>query len=365
MRETREISGWQRGMRAVVSAAGLVAVLGLSGCKSDGGSTGSVALNGAGSTFVYPAMSRWTANFMKSRPGVHVNYQSIGSGGGIQQVKAGTVDFGASDNPLNDAQLAGMKPMIQIPESAGPVCVTYNIPNLTQPLRLSAEAISGIFLGTITSWQDPAVAKDNPGVTLPTTPIVVSHRSDGSGTTNAFTTYLSAVSAAWKAKVGQGNAVQWPVGLGGKGSEGVTEQVRQSAGSIGYVELTYANQNKLPVAAVQNQAGHYILPDTGSTTDAVTAFSDQLQKDPRTPIVNPPASAPTAYPIATLTFLLIPKDGPDKARRTALKEFVTYVLGEGQGVANQLHYAPLPDSMRQYDMQLVGQLTAGGQPIQF
>lgn len=235
--------------------AGLGLLLGVAGCKSDAPPSSNVSLNGAGSTFVYPVMSRWAASFTQSHPGTHVNYQSIGSGGGIQQVKAGTVDFGASDNPLDDAQMAGMKPLLQIPESAGPVCITYNLPGLPGPLKLSAQAISGIFLGTVTNWQDPLVSRDNPGVSLPTTQIVVAHRSDGSGTTNAFTTYLSAVSPEWKSKVGKGNAVQWPVGLGGKGSEGVTEQVKSSPGSVGYVELTYATQNKLPVASVQNQAG--------------------------------------------------------------------------------------------------------------
>ncbi len=349
--------------RAITAA--VILVVGISGCKSNsGGSDANVQLNGAGSTFVYPAMSRWTAEFTRIHPGMRINYQSIGSGGGIQQVKNGTVDFGASDNPLADQQLAGMKPMVQIPESAGPVCITYNLPNLQQPLRLSAEAISGIFLGTITRWQDPVIQRENPGVNLPTSNIVVSHRSDGSGTTNAFTTYLSAVSPEWQSKVGKGNAVQWPVGLGGKGSEGVTEQVRQSPGSLGYVELTYATQNRLPVAAIKNQAGQYILPNTGSTTDAVNAFSDQLSKDPRTPIVNPPASAPTAYPIATLTFLILPKDGPGMAKRAALKDFVTYIINDGQQIANGMQYAPLPDTMKQYDLQQIGQLTAGGQPIQ-
>ena len=341
----------------------LCTALALSGCKSGGGSGGTADLNGAGSTFVYPLMSRWTTTFSQSHPTVHINYQSIGSGGGIQQVKAGTVDFGASDAPLSDGQLAGMKPLIQIPESAGPVCITYNLPGLPHPLQLSADTMAGIFLGKIKTWQDPAVTADNPGITLPTSGIIVAHRSDGSGTTNAFTTYLSAVSPEWKSRVGLGNAVSWPVGLGGKGSEGVTEQIRQSPGSIGYVELTYAQQNHLPVVAVRNQAGKYVLPSKESATAAIAAASDVLAKDPRTPIVNPPASAPDAYPITTLTFLLLPKDGPDQARRTALKQFVAYVIADGQAVAGQLEYAPLPDPVKQYDLQQLDLLTAAGQPI--
>lgn len=339
------------------------AALTLAGCNSGGSSGANVHLNGAGSTFVYPLMSRWTSAFAASHSSTHLNYQSIGSGGGIQQVKAGTVDFGASDSPLSDQQLTGMRPIVQIPESAGPVCITYNLPGLSQPLQLSANALAGIYLGQIKSWQDPAVRADNPGINLPSTNIVVAHRSDGSGTTNAFTTYLSAVSPEWKSRVGLGSAVSWPVGLGGKGSEGVTEQIRQSPGSIGYVELTYAKQNHLPVAAVRNQAGKYVLPSKESTTAAIAAFSDTLAKDPRTPIVNPPATAAGAYPISTLTFLLLPKDGPDQVRRSALKQFVAYVIGDGQVVAGQLEYAPLPDAVKQYDQHQLDSLTAGGQPI--
>jgi phosphate transport system substrate-binding protein len=350
---------------------GTILVIGaplVTGCKSNsGGSNGgsqNVELNGAGSTFVYPVMSQWTAAFTNTHSNVHINYQSIGSGGGVQQVKSGTVDFGASDNPLTDDQLNGMKPMLQIPESAGPVCITYSLPTLNQPVHLSAQALAGIFLGKITSWQDPLLTRDNPGVQLPSIKIVVAHRTDGSGTTNAFTTYLAAVSPEWQEKVGKGNAVKWPVGIGGKGSEGVTEQVRQSPGAIGYVELTFAQQNKLPVAAIKNLAGKYVLPNTASTTAAISAFADQLAKDPRAPIVNPPASAPDAYPISTLTFLIIPKDGPDQARRSALKNFVQYVITDGQSAAGTLNYAPLPDGVKNYDRQTLQLMTAAGQPIQ-
>lgn len=342
---------------ATAVAAGLVA------CNSNSAPP-STALNGAGSTFVYPVMSRWTEAFHEVHPNVKVNYQSIGSGGGVQQVKSGTVDFGASDYALDDKALADMKPMLQIPESAGPVCITYNLPALKQPLQLSADAIAGIFLGKITRWQDPLLKQDNPGVSLPNTKIVVAHRSDGSGTTAAFTTYLSAVSPEWKSKVGQGGAISWPVGVGGKGSEGVTEQVRQAPGSIGYVELTYAQQNKLPVASVKNKAGKYIQPSTASTTAAIAGYADALSKDPRTPIVDPPASAPDAYPISTLTFLIIPKDGTDAAKRSALKNFVQYVVGDGQATADSLNYAPLPDSVKQYDQQTLGQMTVNGAPVQ-
>jgi phosphate transport system substrate-binding protein len=336
----------------------------LTACKSGSNpSEQSISLNGAGSTFVNPVMSHWTQDYDAKHPGTQINYQSIGSGGGVQQVKSGIVDFGASDNPLDDKALAGMKPMLQIPETAGPVCITYNLPGATQPVQLSAEAIVGIFLGKITSWQDPILKKDNPGVTLPNIKVVVAHRTDGSGTTAAFTTYLSAVSPEWATKVGKGGAVSWPVGLGGKGSEGVTEQVRQSPGGIGYVELIYAQQNKLPVANIRNQAGKYVTPSTASTTAAIAAYADQLTKDPRTPIVNAPANAPDAYPISTLTFLIIPKDGTDQAKRTALKSFIQYIITDGQATAGTLNYAPLPDGVKQYDQQTLSQMTINGQPI--
>jgi phosphate transport system substrate-binding protein len=332
-------------------------------CKS-GGAPSTVMISGAGSTFVYPVMTRWVENFQRSNPNARINYQSIGSGGGIQQVKAGTVDFGASDAALTDEQLAGMKPVVQIPGTAGPVCLTYSLPGLTQPLHLSPEALAGIFLGKIKTWQDPILERDNPGVHFPKQNVVVSHRSEGSGTTNIFTTYLAAVSDEWNKKVGKGTSVDWPVGLGGKGSEGVTGQIRQSPGAIGYVELTYAEQNRLPVAAIENQAGEYVLPTTASTTSAINAFKNDLVRDPRVPIVNPPASAPDAYPISGLTFLILPKDGPDMAKRKVLKQFVSYIIDQGQNDASRLNYAPLPDGLQQFNKQALSQLTAGGQPIQ-
>jgi phosphate transport system substrate-binding protein len=324
-----------------------------------------VSLNGAGSTFVYPVMGRWIQDFQQAHANVHINYQSIGSGGGIQQVKSGTIDFGASDAPLSDDDLAAMPaPVIQIPESAGPICVTYNLEGLAKPLQLSSEALAGIFLGKITNWQDPLLKKDNPGEKLPNTKITVVHRAESSGTTNAFATYLSAVSPDWAQQVGKGTAVKWPTGLGAKGSEGVTGQVKQFPGAISYVELTYASQNKLPVAAIKNQAGNYVLPSTAGTTAAIDAFKDQLAKDDRVPIANPPASATDAYPISTLTFLIIPKDGKDVPKRTALKQFLVYVVTDGQQAASGLNYAPLPDSVKQLNVKTLGQLTVNGGPIQ-
>jgi phosphate transport system substrate-binding protein len=206
--------------------------------SSNNPSAQSKTIIGAGSTFINPAMSHWVSDFQRSHPGVQINYQSIGSGGGIQQLKKGLVDFGASDAALDDTQLKEMPPVIQIPESAGPVCITYNLPDLKTPLKLSGATLAEIYLGKIKTWQDAAIKKDNPGVNLPNTPIAVAHRSDGSGTTNIFTMYLAKVSPEWEQKVGKGISVSWPVGVGGKGSEGVTGSVKQSPGAIGYVELT-------------------------------------------------------------------------------------------------------------------------------
>ncbi|HEX6773976.1 MAG TPA: phosphate ABC transporter substrate-binding protein PstS [Acidobacteriaceae bacterium] len=344
--------------KAILAAA--TALLSLTACNT----TKKTQLSGAGSTFIYPAMGRWTADYQQLHKSIQINYQSIGSGGGIQQVRAGTVDFGASDAALTDQQLAAMRPVLQLPESAGPVCVTYNIPGLQQPLHLSPQALAGIFLGSIKSWQDPVIKEANPGVTLPTTGIAVVHRADGSGTSAIFTTYLSQVSKDWASKVGKGTQVNWPAGNGGKGSEGVTGQLRQTPGAIGYVELTYAQQNNLPVAAIENQAGHYVTPSPQTTTAAINGFLNQLQQDPRIPIVDPPAGASDAYPIAGLTFLIIPKEGTDVEKRQALKDFIKYIVTDGQNVAGSLNYAPLPEGLKQNDLNLLNQMTAQGKPLQ-
>jgi phosphate transport system substrate-binding protein len=294
---------------------------------------------------------------------VQINYQSIGSGGGIQQLKNGLVDFGASDVALTDEQLKEMVPLVQIPESAGPVCITYNLPMLSKPLRLSADALAGIYLGTIKNWNDPAIANSNPGVQLPNTPIAVAHRSDGSGTTGIFTSYLSAVSPEWKSRIGTGISVRWPAGIGGKGSEGVTGVVKQTPGAIGYVELSYAVENKLPTVEMRNQAGNFVAPSAASATAAIDAFRSQLARDVRIPIVNPPASAKNAYPITGLTFLLVPKDGNDPSKRQVTKQFIQYVVSDGQSMAEQLHYAKLPDSVVKLNDQLLAQLQANGKAL--
>jgi phosphate transport system substrate-binding protein len=315
---------------------------------------------GAGSTFINPAMSHWISAFQGEHAGVQINYQSIGSGGGIQQLKQGLVDFGASDAALDDQQLQEMPPLVQIPESAGPVCITYNLPELKTPLKLSPAALADIFLGHIKTWQDPALRKDNAGIKLPNHPMLVAHRSDGSGTTNIFTTYLAKVSDEWSKKVGKGISVSWPVGLGGKGSEGVTGLVKQTPGAIGYVELSYAKENNLPVAWVRNQAGNWIEPTAAAATAAIAAFQDELAKDVRIPVVDPPASAKDAYPISGLTYLLVPKQGKDPAKEQLVKEFVQYIITDGQNSAESLEYSKLPQSLAEQDQKLLGELQTGG-----
>lgn len=333
----------------------LSSLIALFGCNSSTSSSQpeTIAITGAGSTFVNPIMTKWVQEYRQSHPNVQINYQSIGSGGGIQQLKKNLVDFGASDVALSDEQLKDMPGLIQIAESAGPVCITYNLPDLKQPLKLTSAALTGIYLGTIKNWRDPAIAKANPGVKLPDKPIVVAHRSDGSGTTNIFTTYLAEVNPAWGQKVGKGLSVNWPVGLGGKGSEGVTGFVKQSEGGIGYVELTYATQNQLPVAEIQNTAGKWISPSAEGATAAIDAFKGQLQNDLRSSIVQPPASAARAYPISGMTYLLIPKDGADRNKRKVLKDFVQYVITSGQQISTQMDYSPLPESLEQIDQKLL------------
>ncbi len=340
--------------------------------KSSGSSTEVVQTSsnpneivGAGSTYVYPVMGKWIEGFQKQNNGVQVYYQSVGSGGGILQLKNGLIDFGASDAALDDVALKGTAPMLQIPESAGPVCITYNLPSLKQPLRLTPGALAGIFLGTIKTWQDPEITKSNPGATIPNTAIAVAHRKEESGTTNIFTTYLSAVSPEWKQKIGTGTKVAWPTGLAGKGTEGVTGIVAETPGAIGYVELTYALSNKLPVAEVENAAGKFVAPSAESASAAISADAKKIAEDVRNPIVNPPASAPNAYPISGFTFLLIPADGPDSAKREVLKHFIQYtVSGDGQQMASALHYAPLPPSVIEQDQKLLARMTADGKPLQ-
>ena len=327
---------------------------------SSAGESATVNLTGAGSTFIYPAMTQWISDYQKANPGVKINYQSIGSGGGIQQVKAGLVDFGASDAALSDDQLKTMPPLVQIPESSGPVCLTYNLPQMKNPLRLTSALVADIYLGTIKRWNDPRIEKVNPGVHFPNEPIIVAHRAEGSGTTNIFTTYLSTVSPEWAKKVGHAISVDWPVGLGGKGNEGVTGLIQQNPGGFGYVELAYALSNHLPTALLENRAGKFVAPSAEGTTAAISAFSASLDKDVRNPVVDAPASAPDAYPICGFTYLIVPKNPKDAKKALALAGFIRYILGDGQQVAAKLDYAPIPSSIAQLDQNLLNEAIPSG-----
>jgi len=297
-------------------------------------------LNGAGATFPYPMYSKWFNEYRKARPDVQINYQSIGSGGGIRQVLAGTVDFGATDGPMSDEQLNQARTKIlHIPTVLGAVVPAYNIPGVKQELKFTPEILAGIFLGKITHWNDAAIAKVNPGVTFPNQEIVVVHRSDGSGTTYVWTDYLSKVSPEWKNGPGRGTSVKWPKGLGGKGNEGVAGMIRMTEGAIGYIELIYAEQNKIPYGAVKNSAGEFVKASLASTTAAAASVKN-MPADFRVSITNPPGK--DAYPIASFTWLLVPAQAKDASRGAIMKEFLGWMLNQGQGMTRQLTYAPLP-----------------------
>jgi len=303
-----------------------------------------VLINGAGSTFGYPIYSRWADDFHKLHPNVEINYQSVGSGAGIRQLLAGTVDFGASDAPMTDAELAQSKsPVLHFPTVLGAVVPTYNIPGITAELKFTPQALAGIFLGKITKWNDPAIARTNSGLKLPSATIVVIHRSDGSGTSFIWTDYLSKVSPDWKNKVGSGTSVNWPVGLGGKGSEGVTGLIQQTPNSIGYVELTYAIQNHILFGAVQNSSGEFVKASLESVPAAAASAAHSMPKDFRVSITNP--SGKDAYPIASFTWLLVPAMIPDAAKRDDIKTFLHWMLTEGQNDAESLAYAKLPSNV--------------------
>jgi phosphate transport system substrate-binding protein len=303
---------------------------------------GSVKLNAAGATFPTPIYTKWFDVYHTAHPNVEINYQSIGSGGGIRQLQSGTVDFGASDGPMSDDQLAQSKfKILHFPTVLGAVVPTYNIAGVTTDLNFTQKALAGIYLGSITKWNDPEIAKANPGVTLPSADIVVVHRSDGSGTSYIFTDFLSKVSDDWKNKVGKANtSVNWPVGLGGKGNEGVTGLVKQTPNAIGYIELIYAVQNKIAYGNVQNAAGKFVKADLASVTAAAAADAKSIPDDFRVSITN--ASGPKVYPIASFTWLLIPAQIQDAAKRDAIKDFLKWMLTEGQKYNEALSYAQLP-----------------------
>jgi len=300
-------------------------------------------LNGAGATFPYPMYSKWFSEYHKAHPDVEINYQSIGSGGGIRQVLAGTVDFGASDGPMTDEQLGQAKSKIlHVPTVLGAVVPAYNIAGVSAEIKFTPQALAGIFLGKITSWNDAAIASANPGIKLPGDQIIVIHRSDGSGTTYIWTDYLSKVSSDWQSQVGKGTSVKWPVGLGGKGNEGVAGMVRQMQGSIGYIELIYAVQNKIPYGVVQNASGNFIKASLESVTAAAGSVKS-MPADFRVSITNPPGK--DAYPVSSFTWLLIPVRSQDPAKGKILADFLNWMVADGQKMTVDLTYAPLPGNV--------------------
>jgi len=306
---------------------------------------GTINLNAAGATFPYPIYSKWFDVYHTAHPNLQINYQSIGSGGGIRQLQAGTVDFGASDVPVTDEQLAQFKvKVLHFPTVLGAVVPTYNIAGVSGELNFTQKALAGIYLGTITKWNDSEIAKANPGVNLPNTDIVVIHRSEGSGTSFIWTDFLAKVSDEWKNKVGKAAAsVNWPVGLGGKGNEGVTGLVKQTPNAIGYIELIYAVQNNIPYGKVQNAAGKFVKADLAGVTAAAAADAKNIPDDFRVSITN--AAGPTVYPIASFTWLLIPAQIQDAAKRDAIKDFLKWMLTDGQNYNEGLSYAQLPKAV--------------------
>jgi phosphate transport system substrate-binding protein len=306
----------------------------------------SVDLTGAGATFPYPIYSKWFSDYA-AKTGVKINYQSIGSGGGIRQLSEQTVDFGASDAPMSDAEMAKAKggPILHFPTVLGADVVTYNIPGVNKSLNLTGDVIADIFLGKITKWNDTRITSLNKGVTLPNADVLVVHRTDGSGTTYIFTDYLTSVSPAWAAGPGKGKEVRWPVGLGGKGNEGVAGQIKQTPGSIGYVEVAYAVQNKLPYAAIRNASGKFVQPTLESITDAAEGAVKELGAgtDYRVSIVNAPGK--NAYPISSFTWLLVYKNQADVVKSKKLTAFMKWAFTEGEKSAAALNYAPLPKSV--------------------
>ena len=336
------------------------------GCKKEDGAApaapaGPIELQGAGATFPYPLYSKWVSEYQKIHPDVRINYQSIGSGGGIRQVTERTVDFGASDAPMTDAELQKAPgKLVHIPTTLGAVVVAFNLQGVTA-LELTPELVAGIFLGQITRWNDPKLAAPNPGAKLPDTAITVAYRSDGSGTTAVFTDYLAKVSPAWKEKVGAGKSVKFPVGLGAKGNEGVAGQIKTSPGSVGYVELAYARQNNLPYATLKNKAGKVVAPELAAVSAAAEGALASMPDDFRVSITD--AEGDAAYPISSFTYILVYQDQQDARKGAALASFLWWAIHDGQKFEADLFYAPLPAELVTKVEAKLKTLTSGGKPL--
>lgn len=351
-----------RSLALVGVVAGLVGCVGAGEGGGDSARpSGTVDLTGAGATFPFPLYSRWFADYAK-RTGVRINYGSLGSGAGIRQVSEGTVDFGATDSPMTEKELAAAKGghLLHVPTVAGAVVVVYNLPGLDRPLRLSGDVLADIFLGRVARWDDPRIAGLNPGVELPARDVLVVHRTDGSGTTFVFTDYLASASEGWAGGPGRGKQVNWPAGLGGKGNEGVAAQVQQMPGAIGYTELAFANQTGLPVAMVRNRAGNFVAPTVENVQAAAAGVLEQLPPDTdfRVSIVDAPGEL--SYPIASLTWILIYQDQADSRKGSELVAFLRWALTEGGSQAVALDYAPLPPTVAARVLQRLDSVRVGG-----
>jgi phosphate transport system substrate-binding protein len=348
-------------MRSTILRAGIA--LGLTPLLAAGMLAAQVSLTGAGATFPNPIYTKWFDAYNK-KTGVQINYQSIGSGGGIRQFTEGTVDFGASDGPMNDEQIAAVQgKVLHVPTVLGAVVLTYNLPELgAAKLKFDGQTIAEIYLGHITKWNDKQIARLNPGVKLPNEDIIVVHRSDGSGTSYIFTDYLSKVSPDWQEKVGKATSVNWPAGLGGKGNEGVTQQVKQTEGSLGYVELIYALSNGLPYATVKNPAGEFVDPSLGSVTAAASSAKFPKNTDFRVSITSAPGK--DAYPISSFTWLLVRPDMPDQGKAKAVRDFLQWMISpDAQRMASALKYAPLPPEVVKLIAARIPSLKANGKAI--
>jgi phosphate transport system substrate-binding protein len=357
-----------RAASALVTTSCLAFAIACSGAggpgPGGGPSGGAVNLRGAGASFPNPLYQKWLSEYGKAHPDMKIDYQSIGSGGGIKQVKEQTIDFGASDAPMKDEDLkSAPAEILHIPTVLGAVVLTYNLEGVKQPLRFSPDVVADIFLGKVKTWDDARLKADNPGVTLPTAAITPVYRSDGSGTSAVFTDYLSKVSPEWKAQVGAGTSPKWPAGLGAKGNEGVTGQVKATPNTIGYVELAYAVQNKLPVALIKNASGNFVEPSLDAVTAAAAESLATTPEDLRVSITN--AGGATAYPISSYTYLLVYKDQKDAAKGKALVDFVWWGIHEGQAVTKdpQYPYAPLPAEMVKRAEAKINSITSGGRAL--
>ncbi len=331
------------------------------GC-SGGGSSSEIRLQGAGATFPNPLYQKWLSEYGKAHANVKIDYQSIGSGGGIKQIQARTVDFGASDAPMTDAELkASPAELIHVPTVLGAVVITYNLQGIAKPLRFSPDVIADIFLGRITKWNDARIKADNADANLPAADIAVVHRAESSGTSFVFTDYLAKVSADWKQKVGADKAPNWPVGQGGKGNEGVTGQIKQQPNTIGYVELAYATQNKLPVALIKNASGNFVEATIDNVTAAAAGSAASTPDDLRVSITN--AAGANAYPISSYTYVLVYKDQTDATKGKAVVDFLWWGIHDGESFAKDLQYAPLPAEIVKRAETKINSITSGGKPL--